>query len=217
MPILTGTMTVPATLLTSRARSILFSGAFRVGVTDDELVSLNDQLQMQRNSGNLTGYAMTVDPVALLVGPKYLLALESPNVHMLINKQGLDALTALPGGTVQGTVNLRVNTLKAAWNAHLSNVGSYSADGQHKATDAAHAVATADATNLATCITLINDLLAAIIAHGDETGIHFSDDTGAGGTGATITVDPPVTLANCVTDANDLLTAMQTHMGLGNV
>jgi hypothetical protein len=153
---------------------------------------------------------------------KYLYAKATPTIHMEIDLQGLTDLVDLGGSDSQALVSARANALKAAWNLHLAGAGSLTVDGEHKTADATNVVVAADAattggTALSSCITLVNALLASVIAHGDETDVHFLDDTGSGGTGASITTDPPTTKAHCITDLNDLKLAMSTHMAAGSI
>lgn len=151
----------------------------------------------------------------LRVAVKWLTAKTTPTVHMEVDFEGLLSLSPLPSNATQAQANARANALKVAWNAHLAGVGTVLEDGEHLAADTANAVATIDASSVDTCEALVIALLASIIGHGDETGVHFSDDTGAGGTGATMTEADPETLPDLISDLNDLKTAMTTHMDLG--
>lgn len=156
------------------------------------------------------------DLAVLVLKSKYQAALIN-GVHMKADT-GVAALVALAGGATQGAANTRANALKAAFAVHAANVGIATSDGSHKAADTGNAATlalVADASNLATSITLVNALLAATVAHGTQAGVHFHDDATFHAT--TITTDPPTTLAHVITDLNDLLTAWATHFALASV
>jgi len=148
-------------------------------------------------------------------GSAYIEALAiSTDYHANQNQQGLDALAALAGVGTQAVANARANALKTAMIAHMASVGTRTARGSHKNADTANSAtlaAVADASDLATSITLVNALLVAINTHNNQATRHFHDDA----TSVTITTDPPTTLAHVRTDCDDLLAAMVTHMAAG--
>lgn len=215
MPTIIGTFATGVTHTTSRQRVLTFGpGAVAVPLAQDEMDRIGGFIDEQLTSGNLTGYSVEDDNIANNRRTRYLYALGGAAVHMQINQENVPALPVLPGTATQAQANARANALKVAWNAHVARVGTFAADGPHKTADATNVIAAADASGLASCITLINALLAAVIGHGNQATVHFANDTGAGGTGAAITTDPPTTLAHCITDLNDLRTAFMTHFQL---
>ncbi len=155
------------------------------------------------------------DITALEVKSKYTLA--------LVNRKHMKVDTALVGVAAlvaedQTATDERAEAIRTALLAHMASVGTYLVDGSHLAADTALAATLAAvpaATNLATCIVLVNALLVAANSHGDSSGVHFHDDATLGA--LTITTDPPTTLAQCRTDLNDILAALQTHFALGSV
>lgn len=154
---------------------------------------------------------------AMVIKTKYLHALIN-GVHMEADLEGVVSLTPLAGGALQSAANARANALKTAMIAHMAGVGTVFVDGEHLAADTGNSAtlaAIAAATDLPTCITLINGLSDASIAHGDESGVHFHDDMTEAG--ASITNDPPTTLAHCITDLNDLRQIFLDHFDLGSV
>lgn len=156
--------------------------------------------------------ALTIATAALLRG-RYSVAWLTA-AHMAIDSTTLAGLSALAGGSIQALANARANVLKAAVIFHFASVGSSLVDGGHKAAgNSATLAAIAPATDLTTCITLINGLLAALAAHGAASGVHFNNDAVL--SAVAITTDPPATLPHCVTDLNDLLAAMVAHFALG--
>jgi hypothetical protein len=158
---------------------------------------------------------------ALEIATKWLYAATKPTVHMEADLEGLLSLTDLVHADTITTAVARATALAAAWNAHIAGVGTVTANGEHKVADATNTLPTTP-TNLATLKTWIGVVTggatgtaAAIIGHGDETGVHFLDDTDTSGTMFTLSVDPPVTQADCNDDLNDILAAMKAHFNLG--
>lgn len=155
----------------------------------------------------------TVYPFQLLLYLQFLDA-QANFVHMDVDTSLSAYNSTLVADTAdQDACNARANLLKAAFATHAASVGSRTAAGYHEAEDVANAAtlaAVADATDLASSITLINALLVAINAHRQEAGVHFNDDTVA----VTITTDPPVLIADVRADLDDLLDAYQTHFAL---
>lgn len=142
---------------------------------------------------------------ALIAGP-----------HMQVNLRGLDLLTPFSGSENQTQADTRAEALRTAMIAHMAGVGTSSVNGEHLAADSVQSGILSGippATNLGTCIALINGLHAADIAHGGSSGVHFHEDFTE--ETDTITVNPPVTLGNCLTDLNDLLTDFLAHFGRG--
>lgn len=162
---------------------------------------------------------LEADVAALKIKTQYMHALID-GVHMGTDAGGLDALVALAGGATQAQANARAEALRTAILAHMTSVGTITAVGEHKAADTgnhdtlAAIAALTPSSLLAACITLVNGLNAAIVAHGDQSGVHFHDDATAAA--STITTDPPTTLAHCITDLNDLLTTYSDHLALGS-
>lgn len=127
---------------------------------------------------------------------------------------GLAGLDDVAGGATQAVANTRANLLKTALIAHMADVWADDAPGAHMiagATASGVLAAVAAASDLATSITLVNALKAALNDHGDEAGVHFHNDADA--VAATITTDPPTTLAHVITDLNDLIDAIRAHIG----
>lgn len=125
---------------------------------------------------------------------------------------GLLGLADVAGGATQAVANTRANLLKAAMVEHMASVGSETVQGAHKTADTAASAtlaAVAAASDLNTSITLVNALLAAVVDHGDQAGVHFHNDPDA--VAASITTDPPTTLAHVITDLNDLLDVYNAH------
>ncbi len=166
---------------------------------------------------NLTEHDTALD--ALEIKTKYMLALIN-RIHMEVDFEDLLALAPLAGGATQGAANTRAEVLRTALLEHMDGVGTIYVDGEHLAAETSVSstlTAIPAATEINSCITLVNGLLAAVIAHGDSSGKHFHNDTGAGGTGATMTNNPPTTLGHLITDLNELKIAIQTHMSAGAV
>lgn len=125
---------------------------------------------------------------------------------------GLLGLAVVAGGATQAVADTRANLLKTAMVAHMASVGSETAQGAHRAADTGNSATLAAvpaASTLGTSITLVNALLAAIAAHGNQAGVHFNNDPDA--VAAAITTNPPTTLAHVITDLNDLLVAYNAH------
>lgn len=125
---------------------------------------------------------------------------------------GLLGLADVAGGATQAVANTRANLLKAAMLEHMASVGTPTVAGAHRAADtgaAATLTAVAAASDLATSITLVNALLAAVVDHGNQPGVHFHDDPDA--VAAAITTNPPTTLAHVITDLNDLIDVYRAH------
>lgn len=180
------------------------------------------------NGGNLVDFAEGIKDVTLLYLPqsvavaalevksKYLLAGYS-RVHMLADTD-IAALAALAGDALQAAANTRANALKASAVAHAAEVGTVTVDGAHLAADTTNSAtlaAVAAASDLATCITLVNALLGFVNDHGDQSGVHFNNDATAAA--LTMTHTPPTTLAHCITDLNEILAGMQAHYALASV
>lgn len=163
------------------------------------------------NPGALT------DVTALQIKTKYMNAVVS-TVHMKADT-GFAGLSALAGGATQAQCNAQANAIQTALAAHMNSVGTILADGCCLAADPTHRatlIAIPVASSLPTCITLISGILAAIVGHGNAAGVHFHNDTGTSGSGATMAPNPAVTLADCVTDLNSLLVNLQTHVALAS-
>jgi len=178
----------------------------------------------QRNSrkfidGRLDDHDDRLDGVE--IAAKWLYAATKPTVHMEADLEGLTSLADLVHGDVIATACARAVALAAAWNAHIAGVGTVTANGEHKVADATNTLPTNPTTlnTLKTWIGVVSGgatgTSAAIIGHGDESGVHFADDTGTSGTGFTLSVDPPVTQNDCNDDLNDILAAMKAHFDLG--
>jgi len=141
------------------------------------------------------------------------------------NLPALQALAPLPGGATQAQVDAFANLMKHYEIAHYYDVGSLSVDGGHLAVDTydiAALEAVPNATDLASCITLITAIALAIVNHGwsdvENLGQHFHDDqtgqttpSSAGGRYFVLPVAPPVTLADCIADCNAIQQSMITH------
>jgi hypothetical protein len=210
------------------------AGAFDVIVTTAELDALirSNKLDELRLAGLVPDMSWlyedptdaTNDETALKqlqVATRWLYASEKPTVHMHVDLEGLNSLANLLVGANNTTANARAVVLAAAWNAHLAGVGTAVANGEHKAADAINTLPPnpTDLTSLKTWIGKTSGgdtgTAGAIIGHATQSGVHFTSDTGTGGTGFTMTVDPPVTQADCNNDLNDILAAMKTHFNLG--
>lgn len=223
MPFISGTLATAVTLTTSRGRAIsVAAGAFEVALAQDELDAIGDTISSLIASGNLTGFKTSGDSVEeqgdiaqVSVALRWLYAKGKPTVHMHVDLEGLLAFANLATNADNATQNARCAVLKSAWNAHVAGVGTIAANGEHLAADATNTIADATPTNTSTRITWIAHAKAAIIGHGNQSGVHFTSDTGSGGTGFTLTTDPPVTDVDCANDLNDVLTAMKTHFNLG--
>jgi len=186
-------------------------------------------LQSSRTTdeGNIASLlsSRTADETAigqLQIALRYVYALEKPAIHMEADygdlAPGNVPLTALGGGASQGDVATRLNLIKSVWNSnHLPGVGTVTANGEHKAADAANVIVAADATGIsqASCSTLEDAIAACVVAHGNQAGVHFSDDTGTGGATYVIPHAGSASLANDIANANSLLTASLTHFGHG--
>ena len=139
--------------------------------------------------------------------------------HMMIddNSPALLALMPLGGGATQDEVDTRINLFKVLQIDHYQGVGSIFVDGEHVEVDTVNYAlleGTPDATDLASCITLINATKTAIIDHGwgdSNVGHHFHDDQTIGGRYFVLPVDPPVALADCITDTNAILASLVEH------
>jgi hypothetical protein len=159
--------------------------------------------------------------VQLQIATRWLYAATKPTVHMHVDLEGLNSLANLVHADTITTANARAVVLAAAWVAHLAGVGTVVVNGEHKAADSTNTLPT-NPTDLTTLKTWIGKVgggatgtSAAIIGHGNQSGVHFLDDSGTGGTGFTLTVDPPVTQADCNDDLNAILAAMKTHFNIG--
>lgn len=164
-------------------------------------------------TSTLVAHAASI--AALEVKQKYLLA-GYDRVHMLADTD-LAATAALAGDALQAAANTRANLLKASAIAHAAEEGSVTVDGAHLAADAGNSAtltAVADASDLATCITLVDALLVFVTAHGNQAGVHFHADATAAA--LTMTHTPPTTLAHCITDLNELLAGLQAHYALAS-
>jgi hypothetical protein len=162
------------------------------------------------------------EAAAALLHSRYTLALAGTYAHLKADL-GVAALTALPPAVAveeeeiaveQAAANARAEELRTILAAHMLGVGNSTTDGFHKAADSARRttlLAIAAATDLASCITLVNGLKTAF-AHGSQAGVHFTNDAALAA--ATITTDPPTTLAHCTTDLNDVLAALTAHFAL---
>ncbi len=144
---------------------------------------------------------------------------DSGYAHMMVddNSPILLALSPLGGVVTQDQVDARVNLFRSLQIDHYQGVGSIFVDGEHVEVDTvnlANLEATPNATDLASCITLINATKTAIIDHGwgdSNAGHHFHDDQTIGGRFFVLPVDPPVTLADCIADANAILASLIEH------
>ena len=122
------------------------------------------------------------------------------------------SLAALAGTETQAVTDTQLNAIKASLVAHMASVGTISTAGAHKAADTGNSAtlaAIADATDLASSITLVEGILAAIKAHGNQSGVHFHDDATA--VALTMTTATPTTLAQVRVDANDVRTGIAAH------
>lgn len=155
-----------------------------------------------------------LDKLGLLT--KYTLAAVE-RVHM-----DADAVIVLPdllAGDLLATAGAQYTTIKAAMVAHFADGGaSPTVDADHKIADAVSGAGLGNAVDtLPHLITRIGEAKAAIIAHGNQAGVHFHDDAGTSGTGFTLSVDPPVTQADCNADINDIKHALNVHFGLASL
>ncbi len=156
---------------------------------------------------------------------KYLDAVTSGAYHMEIDLEGLAVadLPAFVGGAGASTAGektamyARANLLQTAAAAHGLGVGTRSVDGEHLAADTALVATLAAvpvASSLATGYTLATALGTFIDAHGDSTGVHFTNDTdpasGAGYTPVVANTDNTLRL-----ELNALRTALATHFASG--
>ncbi|MCP3681243.1 MAG: hypothetical protein GY861_01005 [bacterium] len=112
------------------------------------------------------------------------------------------------GGTGLATAIALANAFKATYNSHCGSTA------EHASADAVNTTAAADATNLATLITLITELLTDYDAHeGDSEGggalayHHVAE----GGDASLASAVAPANLAECITRVNDLKAKFNTH------
>lgn len=183
----------------------------RDGVPDDPAA-----IQVGVDALDVLVATIQADAAALALKEKNLRAL-TVTVHQLADA-GLAGVAALAGTEDQTATNARAELLRSILSSHLLSVGTYLADGAHKLADTARAAtlnAIPAATNLATCIVLVNGLHAAEVAHGASAGVHFHDDTATASD--TITTDPPTTLAHCRTDLNDIRASLLLHYAKASV
>src|SRR5438445_11934388 len=142
-------------------------------------------------------------------------------VHMEVDYEGLldlPALSEVADEVTQAEANTRANALRTALAAHMAGVGTPFVDGEHLAADTTlrtTLLAIPAASTLNTCITLVNGINTASVAHGNSSGVHFHDD--AAEVSATITTVPPTTLARCIKDLNDLRQTLLNHFSLGSL
>lgn len=148
----------------------------------------------------------------------WLIAYSKPGFWHVYPNTTLDGLAALDtgAGKSQTLCNARANLLKASAAVHSASVGDWNiTTGAHNLADTVNAptlAAVADASNLATSITLCTALVAFCVAHFGQTAVHFWDDTY---TSTTVTDSTPGDLAAVALCLNELTAIFQAHY-LGN-
>lgn len=204
------------------------SGSKTAYVTFQQLAYLQPQLDALKAASEITWSTSPtsidneVDP-ASLKGKYCLAAIE--RVHM--DKPALVLLPDLVHGDLFATAKAQLLTILAAWHEHLNDgAASPIHDADHKTADSTNLAAFPTAPTLAVLadmITVIGGVTipsgagGGVVAHGNQASVHFHDDTGLGGTGFTLPVDPPVTQDDCNDDINALKHAFNTHVGLASL
>jgi len=123
------------------------------------------------------------------------------------NHQPVDIFSGLPC-----TIAL-ANALKATMNAHYADAGD--SGEEHIAADTA--IASPDAVNLVTLITLISEMQDSYVAHDDDAilGSSWVYHQAQGTERALASETNPTNLAECISVANDLKAKLNLHMADG--
>lgn len=101
--------------------------------------------------------------------------MDTVNPHNQADTTAWDAVEDLLNCYDTDTAIVLVNALKDAYTDHLTAGGT---DAIHNANDATNTVSAADADDLATAITLANELKGDFNAHRSQAGVHFTNDSG---------------------------------------
>lgn len=153
------------------------------------------------------------DLAPITLKSKYMLALIN-KVHMELDLHTeLSGLTPLASDADLATAGSHLTPLIDALNDHFGDYGASAfTDAPHLANDTTSGSGLGtDVSSLENQILRCAECAVAIVAHGDEVGVHFNDDTTSSGTGYTLPVIPPVTQANVNTCVNSLIAAVLTH------
>lgn len=180
------------------------------------LISILDNLV---TGGNITytvrnnATDIETDPAALKT--KYLVAVNE-KVHM--DSAPLVLLPDLVSGDLLATAIAQYLTIAQAWNTHFADGGgSATKDADHKTADSINLVPVSPLVTLSDLESILVLAAAAVVGHGNQSTVHFHDDTGTSGTGFTMTNASPTTQAQCNADINDLKHAYNVHVGLASL
>ncbi len=158
--------------------------------------------------------------VDVSLAARHAVAVAKPTVHQELDE--LISLTPLIHGDVLATALAQVAVIHPVLLSHAADGGATAlVDAPHRSADTSGAVTALQAagipTSLPTLITWIGLAKNFLVAHGNAAGVHFTNDTGSGVTGFTLTVDPPVTQNDCNDDINAIRTGYNTHADLASL
>ncbi len=172
-------------------------GAFTDPPTAGEMATLRTQFNALRAD------VADIRTQLIALGADVGTALDGVAPHHKFYDDAVD-VDALPyaSTTDNETIFDLANALKDAYTAHIARVG-----GVHLAADATNTIGAADASDLATAYTLLNELKTEFNDHASQAGVHFMDD-------ATYSITSPdaSSAATAVTLANELKDDFVAHV-----
>ncbi|HLY95192.1 MAG TPA: hypothetical protein VKP14_10120 [Gaiellaceae bacterium] len=160
-----------------------------------------------------------VTDAGLILSARHAVAVAKPTVHQELD----DFIVVNPlNGDLLATALVNAAAIHDALVSHFADAGATAiVDAPHRLADAGAEVAAliaaghpADQPGLIAWIALAK---AALIAHGNRAGVHFTNDAGAGGTGFALAHDPPVSVGDCNDDLASLKTGYNTHVDLASL
>jgi len=103
------------------------------------------------------------------------------------------------------------NDIKSVINVHYADTGS--GGEEHKAATVSAAITAADASSIATLVTLISAIQDSYVAHDDDADdVTPTDHIAQGGGDALASASNPTNLQTCITVSNDIKAKLDLHM-----